>query len=96
MINVATTDVQPLISKATGDVLFIDLTEAQIMSKPVSFLDVSLASSFCAEIYSLIPEPLRNIAIEELQQQLKDGSGGVMGSMEEEIFDVLVNQFGID
>ena len=90
--NVATTDVQPLISKATGDVLFIDLTEAQIMSKPVSFLDVSLASSFCAEIYSLIPEPLRDIAIEELQQQLKEGSGG----MEEEILDVLVNQFGID
>lgn len=58
-VNVVTTDVQPLMGKETGSVLFIDLTEAQIMGSPEpSFLDVALASSFISEMTALIPESL--------------------------------------
>ncbi len=56
--NVVTTDVQPLINRETGEVLFIDMTEAQIMSSPdPSFLDLALTGSFCSEMAALIPSP---------------------------------------
>ena len=46
--NIVTTDVQPLMNKETGQVLFIDFTEAQKMTFPnPSFMDLALASSFC-------------------------------------------------
>jgi hypothetical protein len=58
-----TADVQPLISQETGDVLFIDLTEANVLVSGVdtiiSVVDLSLASSFVSEILSRIPEPLQ-------------------------------------
>ena len=60
--NIVTTDVQPLMDKESGSVLFIDMTEAKRMSNPPSFLDLALASSFCAEMAALIPESLADVA----------------------------------
>jgi len=75
--NVVTTDVQPLINRETGDVLFIDMTEAQVMSAPPTFLDLALASSFCSEMTSIIPESMGKFAstilLEEVQQALDRG-----------------------
>lgn len=77
--NVVTTDVQPLISQTTGNVLFIDMTEAQILSnEPLSILQLSLCSSFCAEMVSLIPETMYQVASQILQEELErlDNDGG--------------------
>lgn len=61
--NVVTTDVQTLMDKETGKVLFIDMTEAQTMAFPTpSFLDLALASSFISEIIALIPTSLMETA----------------------------------
>lgn len=60
--NVVTADVQTLMEKETGSVVFIDMTEAQTMASPPSFLDLALASSFCSEIIALIPVSLAEIA----------------------------------
>jgi hypothetical protein len=60
--NVVTIDVQPLISKETGSVLFIDMTEAQNLSPPYSFLDRTLMSSFTTEMWTLIPEKFYPLA----------------------------------
>ena len=68
--NIVTTDVQPLIGKETGSVLFIDMTEAQIMSDPPSFLDLALATSFCAEMISLIPESFADVASKTFLEEL--------------------------
>ena len=99
--NVATTDVQPLINKTNGDVLFIDLTEAQIMSKPPSFLDLALASSFCNEMAALIAPSedvvssssslatLSKIASTTLLDELKKLRGP---DLPEEIYGILQSQ----
>lgn len=68
--NIVTVDVQPLISKQSGDVVFIDLTEAQELRLPLSFLDVALLSSFCTEMAALIPESLLPVASTALLQEL--------------------------
>ena len=75
-IGVATTDVQPFISRTTGDVLFIDMTEAKIISRsdgePISFLDMALASSFCSEMLGLVPEEYGSVASKALVDELKE------------------------
>ena len=56
--GVVTTDVQPLISKTTGEVLFIDMTEAKIVftsGDVIPFVDLALAQSFVSEMIGLIP-----------------------------------------
>ena len=74
--NVVTTDVQPLISTRTGQVVLIDMTEAKVMtpSSTLSFVDTALVSSFCTEIFNLIPESLLDVAskslVSELQRQI--------------------------
>mmetsp|Transcript_11500 Transcript_11500/g.21503 ORF Transcript_11500/g.21503 Transcript_11500/m.21503 type:complete len:351 (+) Transcript_11500:97-1149(+) len=86
--NIVTTDVQVLISRETGSVLFIDMTEAKEMSDPPTFLDLALASSFVSEIVSMIPETLRSMAsktlLEELIQTDKKGI-----HLSREIYDIL-------
>ncbi len=52
---------------------FIDMTEAQVMSKPPSFLDVAQASSFCSEMFALIPENLMDVALDALRKELDSG-----------------------
>lgn len=69
--NVVTIDVQPLISRQTGDVFFIDLTEATELKPPLSFLERTLISSFCTEMAALIPEYLLPVASNALLDELK-------------------------
>lgn len=68
--NVVTTDVQPLISQRTGEVILIDMTEARVMTERLSFIDVALVASFCTEIISLIPESLLDSASASLLSEL--------------------------
>jgi hypothetical protein len=71
-VRTVTTDVQPLISQQTGDVLFIDLTEAKVLaSDDISVVDLSLASSFVSEMLSRIPDTLQDIASKSLWQELQ-------------------------
>jgi len=77
--NVITIDVQPLISKATGQTIFIDMTEAQVLSSSqgseYSFLDQTLISSFTSEMVALIPENYWKVAktaiLDEIDHQRK-------------------------
>eukprot|EP00746_Dinoflagellata_sp_MGD_P026365 gnl/MRDRNA2_/MRDRNA2_162134_c0_seq1.p1 gnl/MRDRNA2_/MRDRNA2_162134_c0~~gnl/MRDRNA2_/MRDRNA2_162134_c0_seq1.p1 ORF type:complete len:392 (+),score=67.02 gnl/MRDRNA2_/MRDRNA2_162134_c0_seq1:149-1177(+) len=90
--NVVTSDIQPLASKQTGDVLFIDLTEAQVMSTPPSFLDLAAASSFCAEMLSLIPAKFSYMVSTTLQTELEAlDSRGL--SLQSEVYDTLRGVF---
>jgi hypothetical protein len=72
--NIVTTDVQPLISKRTGQVLFIDMTEAQQLSSPPTFLELALAGSFISEMTALIPEDSRyqTVAAQTLETELRN------------------------
>ena len=62
--NVVTTDLQPLISKFTGEVTLIDMTEAKVLlqqsngSKTITETDKALINAFCTEIIGLIPDSL--------------------------------------
>jgi len=68
-----TTDVQPLISAQTGDVLLIDLTEAKMVTATsISLIDLSLASSFVSEMLSLVPESLHQVAAATLWHELQN------------------------
>eukprot|EP00747_Dinoflagellata_sp_TGD_P036086 gnl/TRDRNA2_/TRDRNA2_138265_c0_seq3.p1 gnl/TRDRNA2_/TRDRNA2_138265_c0~~gnl/TRDRNA2_/TRDRNA2_138265_c0_seq3.p1 ORF type:complete len:243 (+),score=25.14 gnl/TRDRNA2_/TRDRNA2_138265_c0_seq3:119-847(+) len=89
--NVATVDVQPLISRQTGDVLFIDMTAARAISQPPSFLDRALVSSFCSEMLSLIPESLNEVASEALREELQ-ASEDRKAVIQDEILNVLRSQ----
>jgi hypothetical protein len=68
--NVVTTDVQPLISKSTGELILIDMTEAQVIKEPLTFVDVALISSFCTEVINLIPESQLEVASQALLSEL--------------------------
>lgn len=77
-LGVVTVDVQPLISTLSGKVLFIDMTEAKVLSPfdeegkgSLSILDLSLVSSFCSEMLSLIPEQFSEYASKFLLDELK-------------------------
>ena len=62
--GIVTIDVQPLISKKDGNVIFIDMTEAELLRAPYSFMDRTLMSSFVTEMVTLIPESLKAFAKE--------------------------------
>ena len=69
--NIITTDVQTLMVRETGKVLFIDMTEAQTMSSPKpTYLDLALASSFISEIVALIPTSLMDVASKTFMDEL--------------------------
>jgi hypothetical protein len=84
--NVITIDVQPLISRTTGQTIFIDMTEAQVLSSPsvggggadYSFLDQTLISSFTSEMVALIPKDYWKIAktaiLDEMEQMKNRGT----------------------
>lgn len=61
---------QPLISKDTGDVLFIDFTEAIELTPPLSFMETSLISSFCTEMAALIPDSMLPVASKDLLDEI--------------------------
>lgn len=86
--NIITIDVQPLISKSTGQTIFIDMTEAQEIKLPTSssksdagelgFLESTLVSSFAAEMVALVPEAYWKTAqdsiVDELNRMQVSGS----------------------
>lgn len=68
--NIVTIDVQPLIDKHTGNVIFIDMTEAQELIPPFSFLDKVLLGSFATEMLTLIPENLVDVASQTMMKEI--------------------------
>lgn len=70
--NVITIDVQPLISRSTGQLIFIDMTEAQVLASSPSytFLDQTLISSFVSEMVALIPESYWKVARASILEEL--------------------------
>jgi hypothetical protein len=63
--HIITIDVQPLISQSTGHTIFIDMTEAQVLSSSSSsssLLDQTLIASFVSEMVTLIPEAYWKVA----------------------------------
>jgi len=78
--GVVTTDVQPLISRSTGDVLLIDMTEARVMATATAMEassvgitdgDKILTQAFCTELLGLIPEALLDAASEAFWNELR-------------------------
>eukprot|EP00521_Asterionellopsis_glacialis_P016718 CAMPEP_0195298758 /NCGR_PEP_ID=MMETSP0707-20130614/24187_1 /TAXON_ID=33640 /ORGANISM="Asterionellopsis glacialis, Strain CCMP134" /LENGTH=367 /DNA_ID=CAMNT_0040360975 /DNA_START=73 /DNA_END=1176 /DNA_ORIENTATION=- len=93
--RVVTTDVQPLISRQTGEVLFIDMTEAEILpapetNEPLSFINVALTSNFCVEMLALIPESFYTLASDTLIEELKALDDGL--PLSSEMLDILSGQ----
>ena len=81
--NIVTIDVQPLISKTTGKVIFIDMTEAQELKPPFTFLAKTLMSSFTTEMMTLIPdEDMSTAATAAIQEIEKLGKLGTTLSPE--------------
>jgi len=68
--GVYTIDVQPLFLVETGDVLFIDFTEASRFSRPPSPSEESAMVGFCSEMRVLIPDSLRDEAKDRLIAEL--------------------------
>jgi hypothetical protein len=71
-LGVYTIDVQPLINKETGEVLFIDFTEANHLSLPLTPVDESALVGFCGEMFALIPDSLRGLAVDVLKTEMND------------------------
>lgn len=68
--NIVTIDVQPLIDQRTGNVIFIDMTEAQELRPPFSFLDQVLMGSFVTEMLTLIPERFVDTASRAMLEEI--------------------------
>ena len=66
--NIVTIDVQPLISRQTGRLLFIDFTEATIVNIQSSINDADKAAirNFINEMMVLIPEPQHDVVVREI------------------------------
>jgi hypothetical protein len=69
--NIITIDVQPLINSETGEVIFIDMTEAQKLHPPYTFLDQTLMGSFTTEMLALIPERHVETATKTMLQEIQ-------------------------
>ncbi len=83
--NIVTVDVQPLIEKKTGKVLFIDFTEARRVFKGSDgSFDAPAVVGFCSEMMALIPESLREPAISYLKKCVESLE------MEDVVFDDVV------
>jgi hypothetical protein len=92
--NIITIDVQPLISKTTGEVIFIDMTEAQTLHPPFSFLDTTLMSSFATEMITLIPDSFKSMATKTILKEIysMEANGTPLSS---EAMEVLSSQLDI-
>jgi hypothetical protein len=73
--HIATSDVQPLISRETGNILFIDFTEAMTFEAPdtVHSTDNPVIRNFINEMFLLLPESLhdntrKKIFLQELEK----------------------------
>lgn len=73
--NVAVTDVQTLVSQETGDILFIDFSEARILSpstEAMSFMEQALLSNFVQEVSAMIPKGQEALAARIVSQFVKE------------------------
>lgn len=71
--SVYTIDVQPLIDIESGDVVFIDFTEANYFSySAITPKDESAIIGFCTEMLALIPDSMKEDAAEILRQELRN------------------------
>ena len=86
--SVYTIDVQPLIDIDSGEVTFIDFTEANHFSQPITPTDEAALVGFCTEMVALIPESLKEFAAELLNQKLR-GSDVTMTPLPEKVMDIL-------
>ncbi|VEU37470.1 unnamed protein product [Pseudo-nitzschia multistriata] len=72
--GVVTTDLQPLVSRSTGEVLLIDMTEARVLalaeSGDIAEGDKLLIDAFCTEVLGLIPDSLLDDASESFVAEL--------------------------
>ena len=78
--GVVTNDVQPLISKSTGEIVLIDMTEATVLYRDdniekgsynsYSDNDKILINAFCTEVIGLIPDNLLEKASESFLTEL--------------------------
>jgi hypothetical protein len=69
--NIVTIDVQPLIAQSSGDVVFIDMTEAQVLQpSSSSFLNQALIGSFTTEMLALIPEKWASLAAQNVRTEV--------------------------
>ena len=87
-LGVYTIDVQPLIDKATGDVVFIDFTEADYFSTIGDRDDTSAIVGFCGEMLTLIPERLKGLAVEMLKTEMTNMKGN-NHPLSQKIIDIL-------
>mmetsp|Transcript_20213 Transcript_20213/g.50283 ORF Transcript_20213/g.50283 Transcript_20213/m.50283 type:complete len:282 (+) Transcript_20213:66-911(+) len=71
--NVVTSDIQPLISKSTGKVILIDMTEAKAFQpdRVITEIDKALINAFCTEMIGLIPDDLLDEATKSFQEELR-------------------------
>ncbi|KAL3918507.1 MAG: hypothetical protein SGARI_007451 [Bacillariaceae sp.] len=95
--RVATVDVQPLISKRSGELILIDMTEARMLAKDgLSSIEKAIVTEFCTEIVALIPDSLLEDASESLKQEasrLKQMTSGVL--LQEDVRCILEATLGI-
>ena len=92
--NTITIDVQPLINPTTGDVVFIDMTEAQILpNAPPSFKEKAVITAFVSEMAALIPDEYSKEATKALihQMQILSHQRGIV--LPNDIIDILESQF---
>ena len=87
-LGIYTIDVQPLINKETGEVLFIDFTEANRLSIPLTPVDESALVGFCGEMFALIPDSLRGLAVEVLKMEM-NGLNNDTTQLPEKVIDIL-------
>lgn len=97
--GVVTSDVQPLVSAVSGDVVFIDLTEAERVGSAceggacatMGALEVARVASFVGEMLAFVPEELAGVAAAALEEELV-GVGGRGGQLADEVYGVLAGQ----
>lgn len=70
--RVVTTDIQPLISKSTGNVILIDMTEAKAFQPDhvLTEIDKALVNAFCTEMIGLIPDYLLDDVAKSILDEL--------------------------
>lgn len=71
-LGIYTIDIQPLIDRTTGELVFIDFTEADYFSTIGDGDDDSAIVGFCGEMLTLIPERLKDMAVEMLTTEINN------------------------
>jgi hypothetical protein len=87
--GVYTIDVQPLIDMDSGELIFIDFTEANHFSNPLTPTDESGLIGFCGEMLALIPDSLKDVAAEMLRRELSGFDNKMMTPLPEKVDDLV-------